>query len=227
MIKSILNRKEFIWHIHLYPSWTVREVRARTQTGSWKQRLIQGLLKNVAYYLEPHGLLIYHSYTTWDHLLRKGTTHNVWGSFNINHLSRKYPQDLPRKQFVGGNPSINAPFCQMALTYIKLEEQQQTDEWRNQWKLKSTVIHEVLLLLHIFTWVWGHLLEHGRPMSCQSSINSSFPSPRNYQFANSLSVKVGTWRTIPSVTVSSCLWLTWYVLMTIYSIHLHPVAMST
>lgn len=36
-----------------------------------------------------------------------------------------------------------------------------------------------------------------------SELNSSSSSPRNYQFANSLSVEVGTWRTIPSFAVSS------------------------
>lgn len=114
----------------------------------------------------------------------------------------------------------------MALTYIALGKQQQTDGWRNKWKLNITEIHEVQFLYHIFTWVWGHLLEHGRLISCHSSVNSS-PCPRNYQFANSLSVKVGTWRTIPSVAGSSRLWLTWYVLMTVHRIDLHPPAMST
>lgn len=136
------------------------------------------------------------------------------------------PKTCPENNLMEAIPQLILPFAKW-LQLTSSWKKQQTDNWRNQWKLNSTVIQEVQLLLHIFTWIRGHLLEHERPISSQSSINSSSSSPRSYQFSNSFSVEVGTWRTIPSVAVSSWLWLTWYVLMIFHSICLHPLAMST
>jgi hypothetical protein len=50
------------------------------KAGSWWQELKMEPLRNSAYLIVPCGLLSLLSYTTQDHLLRVGTTHNELGS---------------------------------------------------------------------------------------------------------------------------------------------------
>ena len=51
-------------------------VRAGTEAGAWKQKLMLRPLREAAFCLTPQGLLSLLSYITQNHLLMGGSTHN-------------------------------------------------------------------------------------------------------------------------------------------------------
>jgi hypothetical protein len=57
----------------------MREIRAGTESRTWKQKLNQKLWRNAAYWLILCGFLCLLSHTTQDHLSRKGIAYNGLG----------------------------------------------------------------------------------------------------------------------------------------------------